>query len=204
MMKIALDSTTRRQPALAIALMLTLATGCAGPVKNMEAVEPPPPLPAGMARIVFMRPSSTGYAIQSSVFELVEGAEQLVGIVPAKAKIAFDVAPGEHQFMVVGEAADFMSAHVVAGRTYYALVTPRMGVWKARFGLRPVHQREVEDGHADKWLGSCSWVATNEASARWAIDNANSIEAKRAKYWPVWIGKPEAERPHLGAGDGRE
>ncbi len=47
--------------------------------------------------------------------------------------------------MVVSEAADFAKADVEAGKTYYVLVTPRMGWWKARFSLRPL-MREQLDG----------------------------------------------------------
>ena len=77
------------------------------------------------------------FAIQSTVFDVTDDAPRMVGIVSAKTKIAYEVAPGEHHFMVVSEAADFMRADLAAGKTYYALVTPRMGVWRARFSLLP-------------------------------------------------------------------
>jgi len=105
--------------------------------------------------------------------------------------------------MVVGENADFMSANVEADKTYYVEVTPRMGAWKARFGIRAIHRAEVEGGRVDKWLAGCKWVSKNADSERWASENANSIEAKRAKYLPAWYEKAESDRPRLEPDDGR-
>jgi hypothetical protein len=192
-----------RRHFVSISLSILVAFGCAGSVANMEEIDAVPVLASGKARIVFMRPSGTAYAIQSSVFELEGQSTRLAGIVAAKKKVAYDVEPGQHLFMVVGEAADFMSASVDAGKSYYAIVTPRVGAWKARFGLRPVHSSDIENGRADKWAGSCKWVATSADSMEWASSNANSIEKKRAKYLAAWNKKPEADRPHLLPQDGR-
>jgi hypothetical protein len=186
-----------------VGVVMLIGLGCAGSVSHMDEITSAPSLEPGKARIVFMRPSSTAYAIQSTVFELDGESTLLAGIVAAKKKIAYDVAPGEHLFMVVGEAADFMSADVEAGKTYYALVTPRIGAWKARFGLRPVHRPEVDNGRADGWLSSCKWVAKNADSSVWATSNVQSIEAKREKYLAAWYKKAEADRPRLEPQDGR-
>ena len=116
------------------------------------------------AVIIFMRPSAFGGAIQSSVFDVTNGDNILVGIVSSKAKVAHKTAPGEHTFMVVGESADFMGAEVEAGKKYYALVTPRFGAWKARFSLKPIHKDELE---SDKlWNGSAAAVLSKTPIAR--------------------------------------
>ena len=106
----------------------------------------------GQSMIVFMRPSGMGYGIQSSVFEIDNTEPKLAGIVAAKKKVAYRIAPGNHLFMVVGESADFMSAELEANKTYYALVTPRMGMWKARFSLRPVHADELNTNQFNDWF----------------------------------------------------
>src|SRR5678815_5415246 len=77
------------------------------------------------ALVIFMRSSAMGGAVQASVFDVSGAGEKLVGIVSTGTKVGYYVAPGERTFMVVSEAADFMQANLVAGRTYYALVTPR-------------------------------------------------------------------------------
>ena len=122
-----------------IVLCIGLAlSGCAS--KYMQPVGPERELiyepSESEAVIIFMRPSAFGGAVQSTVFDVTTGENILVGIVSSKAKVAHKTTPGEHIFMVVGESADFMGAEVEAGKKYYALVTPRVGVWKARFSLK--------------------------------------------------------------------
>jgi hypothetical protein len=192
----------------ALIATLTIAfvlSGCAGTVKNMQpfagdlaTIAPEP----GKAMIVFMRPSTLGSAIQSSVFRVAEGTPEVVGIVAAKAKVSYQVDPGEHLFMVIGESADFMSAEVEAGKTYYALVTPRMGVWKARFSLKPVARPDQDRTQLDEWLEACSWVEKSAATESWAAENMADINDKQASYYIKWMEKSEADRPRLTPQDG--
>jgi hypothetical protein len=180
-------------------------SGCAGTVKNMQPFEGDPAMivpESGKAMIVFMRPSTLGFAIQSSVFRVTEGTPEVVGIVAAKAKVAYQVDPGEHLFMVIGESADFMSAEVEAGETYYTLVTPRMGAWKARFSLKPVARPDQDRRQLDEWLGACAWVEKSAATDNWAANNALDIQDKRTRYYETWMQKDDAERPRLTAEDG--
>lgn len=56
-------------------IFILLLSGCAGTVKNMRAVDSEHASftpENGKAMIVFMRPATLGFAIQSSVFELNE------------------------------------------------------------------------------------------------------------------------------------
>ena len=201
-------SNTRKKflfyfPVLLLALILS---GCAGKIKNMQAVPPERVVstPAdGKALIVFMRPSGIGFAIQSSVFEVEENKPKLVGIVTAKSKVSYQVEPGEHLFMVVGESADFMSAELVADRTYYALVTPRLGVWKARFSLKPVHAEELDSPKFNEWVSGCKWVEKTLDSDNWESSNMASIQSKHNEYYDKWMGKEPSERPKLLPEDGR-
>jgi hypothetical protein len=87
----------------------------------------PAPEP-GKALLVFMRPSGVGSGIQSTVYEVSGDEVRIIGIVSAKTKIAYQAEPGKQLFMTVGESADFMSAELQPGRTYYASVAPRMGL----------------------------------------------------------------------------
>ena len=192
---------------LALAAFALLLAGCEGTVQHMRAVPaeaaPAAPQP-GKALVVFMRPSGLGFAVQSSVFDLKDsGPPALVGIVAAKAKLAYHVQPGAYQFMVIGENADFMSADVVAGRTYYVRVEPRMGMWKARFGLEPIRQKDLASAEFASALGECKWVEKNAESDSWAGANMVSIMSKRAEYYPDWIKQAESARPRLLAEDGK-
>jgi hypothetical protein len=185
--------------------LLLVLSGCAGTVKNMQAVPPEKIVDTpeqGKSMVVFMRPSSVGFAVQSSVFEIVNDKPSLVGIVAAKKKVSYQFEPGEHLFMVVGESADFMSADLEANKTYYALVTPRMGWWKARFSLKPIHRYELNPPDLIEWLEDCEWVEKNAASENWASSNMPSIESKHKEYYEKWMSKDLSERPRLIPQDG--
>ncbi len=180
--------------------------GCAGSVKNMEPLMPSQvvTIPAkDKALVIFMRPSSFGNAIQSSVFDVQNNTPKLVGIVAAKKKVAYEVDAGEHLFMVVGENADFMSASLEANKTYYALVTPRMGIWKARFALKAVGQNELNTPEFNEWLNDCEWVGKNLESNNWAQSNAEDIHSKYTEYYQKWMSKDISDRPKLMAQDGK-
>ncbi len=188
-----------------ILFFLLFLSGCAGPVANMQMVPFERIVSApekGKSMVVFLRPSGFGFAIQSSVFEIIGDTPSLVGIVAARKRVSYQLQPGTHLFMVVGESADFMSADLKADRTYYALVEPRMGVWKARFSLRPVHGAEVSSHKFNQWLQSCAWVEKNDASYSWATANMASIKSKQAEYYRKWMSKDASNRPKLLPQDG--
>jgi hypothetical protein len=189
-----------------ILVIASLISGCAGTVVHMQelAADKAPVAPApGKAAVVFLRPSGLGFAIQSSVFEVKDNGSLLVGIVAAKAKVAYQVEPGKRLFMVIGENADFMTADLVPNKTYYVLVSPRMGLWKARFGLEPVRGKELDSLEFRNSLVECKWVEKTGASENWARGNMASIESKRNDFYPDWVKQPESERPHLSQDDGR-
>jgi hypothetical protein len=200
------SSAGRLAIAALLALLPQLCGGCAGPIKNMRAVpasEAAPTPAAGKALVVFLRPSKVGSMFQSSVFHMKGESPELVGIVASMAKVAYQAEPGEHLFMVVGQSADFMSADLQAGKTYYALVTPRMGVIEARYSLKPVRATELGPTEFEKWLAECRWVALTPESSQWAGENQVDIVSKHDKYYPEWMTKSEADRPALAAADGR-
>ena len=191
----------------AIAICATVVlTGCAGTVKNMKevadeatAVKPR----QDEAVVVFMRPSGLGFAIQSSVFEIKSDSPTLVGIVAAKTKVAHHVPAGRHLYMVVGENADFMTADLAPNKTYYAYVSPRMGMWKARFVLEPKRPTDLDTSEVNSDYNDCRLVETTPESNLWMAENLNSIQAKRTEYYADWQKQPAEERQHLRPEDGR-
>jgi len=189
---------------LVLCIGLTL-TGCTSSL--MQPVSTDPTLSyspaAHEAVVIFMRPSMFGGAIQSAVFDVTTEENVLVGIVSAKSKVAYKTIPGDHLFMVVGESADFMKAELGAGKTYYALVTPRMGLWKARFSLKPIKRGELETKQFTDWESSCSFYENTAKSHQWVNENLSSIQSKREADYKKWMSKPEANRPVLREDDGR-
>ncbi len=192
--------------AVSFLALLALLAGCAGTVTNMREIplsQAPAAPEAGRAMIVFMRPSGLGFAVQSSVFEIRNDEPALVGIVAAKTRVAHQVAPGKYLFMTIGENADFMSAEVAAGKTYYVKVEPRMGMWKARFGLEPYRAKDLGTSAFTTDLDGCKPVAMSAESNAWASTNMMSIREKRTSYHGDWMKKPDAERPALMPEDGK-
>jgi len=104
--------------------------------------------------------------------------------------------------MVVSEAADFMDADLEAGKTYYTVVQARMGVWKARFSLSPVHREEALSDKMRQWQTDSQWIENTEASRAWANENMPDIESKRSEYYQKWMDKPASEQPKLLREDG--
>ena len=185
---------------IAIVSILFVLSGCSGSVSNMQVskVDISNIAPKeGKAKVIFMRPSSFGFAIQSSVFTIKDNTPSIIGIVAAKKKLGQDFEAGEHLFMVIGESADFMSAILEADKTYYALVTPRFGVWKARFSLKPVSNLEYKSKEFNDWVTNSESVETNTDTEKWANDNRDSIYSKYTEYYKKWMTKHEIERPRL-------
>jgi hypothetical protein len=157
----------------------------------------------GKAMVVFMRPSDFGGAVQSSVFEIKNERPELIGIVSANTKVSYQLEPGSYLFMVIGESADFMSAELEANKTYYALVTPRMGFWKARFSLKPIHAAELDSDQFNEWFEECDLVENTPASGAWARENMSSILSKQTEYYADWMDKATSDRPKLLPEDGK-
>ena len=180
------------------------ALGACASVQMMKAEQPVTAKP-DEALVVLMRSSFLGGAISASVFDVTGSETKFIGIIQNGTKIGYPVKPGEYTFMVVSEAADFMQAKVVAGKTYYALVTPRMGAWKARFSFRPLRQHDLAGSEFANWDSSTYFVVNTPESQNWASANATDVTTKRAEYWTQWANKPAHERAAqtLNPEDGR-
>jgi hypothetical protein len=136
--------------------------------------------------VVFMRYFSLDSYNAASVFDVSENETKFLGILYNGTKIMYNVAPGEHTFMVVCESADFLKATVLAGKTYYSLVKARTGVWKSRFSFRPLRQSDLESPKFLDWDTHTVLVDNTSKSEEWAMRNSPDIEAKRTRYLPAW------------------
>jgi len=196
-----IESTVR---FLSIVVLALLASGCGG-IKYMKempagtAVQAPRP---GKSMIVFMRSAFVGQAVTASVFEIRNDNPELVGLVANKTKLAYEVNPGRHLFMVVSESADYMSADLATNRTYYAFVPPRMGAFRARFSLAAVHRGGDLSKDAQNCLKDCRLVQKTSESEAWARENMSDVRSKHRENYPRWNQKPNSEKPHLARGDG--
>jgi len=182
---------------LLLAAML-LATGCASSrmidSAQQELIAPS----ADKAQVVFLRSSFVGSAIQSVIYDATDGGAEFIGILSNGKKLAHTVEPGKHVFMVVSEAADFMVAEVVGGKTYYAMVTPRMGAWKARFSMYPVRnggpgEFQYGSDRFQSWLTGTALSENTPDSHAWARENHSSVLQKQADYSVVWQQKSPSD-----------
>lgn len=183
-----------------IATILLGLSGCSGSIKNMQIAKIDKSFDKpveGKSKIVFMRPNSMAFGIQSSLYEIKDNKPNIVAIIAAKKKISQTFNPGKHLFMIVGESADFMYADLKENETYYALVTPRMGVWKARFSLKPLSELELNSKEFKEWIDSCQAVESNNDTRIWAEENKESIQEKYIEYYKDWMEKDASKRPLL-------
>ena len=184
---------------LTIVSALFLA-GCVTPEPNMklsQAISPAEATP-DKALIYFLRPRDLGFITHAAVYD----GDDFVGFVPYNTRLAYQADPGEHLFYVVSEAADFMTADLVAGRTYYAQVVPRMGAWRARFSLWAISADDLKTPEVRAWIDNATPVQNKPEAYTWAQENADSVQQKREAYYAKWITKADEDRPHLKAEDG--
>jgi hypothetical protein len=187
-------------------LILTLISavilgGCVTPEPNMKlslymtgTVAPEP----GKALVYFLRPSEAAFTGHAAVYD----GDEFVGFSPYNRKLAYQATPGEHLFYVVSEAADFMTADLVAGRTYYAQVEPRMGAWRARYSLWAINADQLKTPEVRGWIDAANPVTNKEEAYVWAKKHAASVNNKREAYYAKWITKADDEKPHLKPEDG--
>lgn len=180
-------------------ILVLLLSACASTKMTLKSDQTMAAPGSDMAQVIFMRHSFVGSAIQASIFDATSGQPEFIGILSNEYKLAYEVQPGEHLFMVVSEAADFMKADLLGGKTYFAMVTPRMGAWKARFSMHPVRnggpgEYQYSSEEFQDWLKDSNFVANSPESEAWYRDNLQSIRSKQADYWPKWQEKSDSDK----------
>ena len=187
--------------ALAGAL-LTASCGGARMVMDDPAARPEP----GKAMVVFLRKPKLAMqasAPKTSLFLVHADGEgqDFIGILLQGKKMAYPVDPGDHLFMIVGEAADFLEAHLQAGKTYYAVVEKRFGVTRPRYALWPVRRTPganlaVDADDAAELCGDCEWADAGDRDRDWYASNKPSVDHKRTGFLKKWNAREEEGKDH--------
>lgn len=182
---------------LMIMLYGAFLVGCASnpmSVSSNVSVEQPQ---SHEAQVLFMRDSFVGSAISASIYDVTGNEPVFIGILQNGTKVAYNTLPGKHTFMVVSEAADFMEADLSAGKTYYSIVTPRMGAWKARFSMWPIKisgsRYRLDSNDFQNWKKNTKYAGMTPRARSWYEANRNSVISKQQNYWPVWQRKSQAD-----------
>jgi len=143
-----------RSTLVLLVVVLAVLSGCASSLMiRSETVLVPGP---DYAVVNFLRPSSLGGAIKFGLWD----KDNLVGILTPKNYIQYKASPGEHIFMARAENWSIIKATVVAGKTYYILAAPRMGVWKARVSMEVIRP---DDSRLSKWMSSLEPIMMDPA-----------------------------------------
>jgi len=190
--------------ALCVCAALAVLPAQAHSNKLMQpaAQQQAPVMEAGKAMLVIMRPSFYGGAIAASVYDITGDQTKLIGVLGPKDQIAYQVEPGQHRFMVVAENADFMEATLDAGKTYYAVVRARPGVWKARFSLLPIRassddQYNLQSADFKEWSAKSEWVERTDRADAWYAEHQANIGEKRADYLEKWDRMAASDKAEL-------
>ncbi len=172
--------------------------GCATP--NMKLSQPTEMTitpNSGKALVYFIRPQKLGYLINAAVYD----GEEFIGFISYNQKLPYLASPGEHRFMVISEAADFMDAELLPNKTYYAQVIPRMGAWRARFSLLPVTKNEIYTSRVKAWIEKAQLIENKPSAYDWAKENRASVLEKKEAYLKKWLEKDKDQRPYLHPDD---
>ena len=161
---------------LVLAVMVMATTGCASTHMNVATVgQNEGVLAKNQAAIVFFRDTILGGAIQAPIVENLDKDVAFVGIVSANTKLLHKTTPGKHIYIVGGESSSMLEATLAPQKFYYVRITPKMGLWKARFAFEPV---TAADEKLQKALSSCTWVASGVSAQAWFNDNKGSLQSK--------------------------
>ncbi len=196
---------TRPYVLVTLALFTFFLSACSGPLINMQPVSEEMAVAApvdGKSLVIFMRPSLKESNIQSSVHLADESGPSLIGIVAANKKVSFETDPGKFLFMVVGENADFLSAELLANKTYYVLIAEKTGGLEPDFTLNPIRYSELDSDIFNRWLSECEWVENTPNSEAWARSKRAEFGEKYEKYYPQWKAKDKQSAAMLLPGDG--
>lgn len=181
------------------ALSLLALAGCASTSMEVIPQQVIQPAKANESQIVFMRSSLISSVLSASLYEVRGDRIEFLGMLNNDTKIAIKTTPGEHFYMLVSNAADFLAADLAPGKTYYAVATPRIGGWKPRFWLWPfkndpnAEYNLFEDDLAELRRDT-ALVTISEAALAWYQANKAQIEARRVKYLQEWYALPETEK----------
>ncbi len=195
---------------IAVLIAFSILVGCGGSSALMKpsANQSITPASAKKAKIVFMRTSFVAGAINAELFEIAKGKMKFIGSIPYGSKVSYETTPGKKVFMAHGLAADFMTADVRAGKTYYVIVRPNWGT--GGFAPTPIRTDGTSEYHTGipefkEWVSGTELMEPIPADAKkwFAKEQKNVLEAYK-EYWKRFQTKNPNEKAqrHLNPQDG--
>lgn len=144
------------------------------------------PSPEAEAQIVFMRSSFTAGALGVELFEIENGELRFIGQLPNGSKVAHRTKPGRKVYMAYGNAADFMIADVLAGKTYYSIVRPNWGT--GGFAPTPVRTDGTSEYNTTRkafkeWLADTDLLVSKPDAKEFFEENKAKYQSIYNDYW---------------------
>jgi hypothetical protein len=106
----------------------------------MRDVDPSGPPGSNESKVIIYRTSAFGGAVTQPVYD----KEKLVGFTEKGNYFEVRCTPGEHLFISWGEYDAAVDADLAPGKTYFIKSYPKMGVFTAGAGLKPVTADQKE------------------------------------------------------------
>lgn len=193
---------------LIVIILLTQLTGCMGVVMKKSEDQTIPTLDQSKSRLVVMRSSLHGAVVPALMYEIIDEKPQFIAVLNNNEKIFVDTTPGQHTFMSLGVNVRFLIANMTAGKTYYAMASPR-GWPGVNFNLNPfLHSGStefiLESDKFKSWLDSTALMEITPEAIEWAKSREGLLNTRFPVEWPLWNEKPEDFKLQftLAPGDG--
>lgn len=153
--------------SIVLCFFLIFFAGCKSSV--MMGVKPVniATLDSNMAMVTFIRSGMVGKAIQFGIWD----SDEWIGVLASNSYIQYQAAAGKHLFMARAENWSCVEADLEAGKNYFLIVKPRMGVWKARVAMDPVNKGDnVSEEKINKWMTRLHPTAVDPAKRDAYVD----------------------------------
>jgi hypothetical protein len=192
-----MKTTMKRIVTLTMVLGSLLLSGCASSLMRPGSAQQAAAPEATNAKIVFMRSSVVASAIGVDMFEVINGDLKFIGQLPTGNKIVYETTPGKKVFMAYGTAADFMTADVAGGKTYYSIVRPNWGT--GGFAPTPIRNDGTSEYNMKSkdfrdWLSSTKPIEPNDDAQPWFTTNKARYQDLYKDYWARFQKKNDQEK----------
>lgn len=145
-----------------------------------------------LAYVCFLRPSNFGAA---ATFRIFDAQQRFLGEAVSGSYWTVPLEQGEHWLYSWGENVTVVNANVLAGRTYYVVVRPRLGVLGARVQLTALAPRSEDWAKLGDWLSeSEELVADTSAGQRELDSDLSLVHDKMFEAVQVWRRMNARER----------
>ncbi|MBK9991711.1 MAG: hypothetical protein IPP19_13500 [Verrucomicrobia bacterium] len=179
--------------------VLTINSACSSPPKFVKVPQltPAPAAASGNALVIFLRPSGYPALGPSPLFDVTDET-RVLAVPDPHTKTGILLPAGIHRFMVIMENVDFIDADLLPGKTYYILISPRVGFSLPHFRLIAFKRHPSEPAYAvggsqlKTWLDACTPIGNAPGfDAFWGPKQMKKLNERKDEGLAKWA-KAEA------------